>query len=444
MANKIAAVILPYLCSLFGYSQGQLVDSGGIEADELMRSFHDVLPEEQIPLILKDQKHHAETVQAMGKFSKLSTSWLPLRGSDAVKEPRFATEKAIFLLKELAFPDDSFDDVGIMGAEWWFQNRKVTDNIGFHYDKDEGIASEQMRMVYPRISTVTYLTSSGSPTMILDMITPDGNGNVPQVAEDGYLSFPRKNKHITFSGRLMHGVIGELHQLNAKKEKSEDRVTLLINWWTSTPIPPNCIPLTHNDVKAYKKISGHAVEDFQSWSSEATDGSITTVPIPSTSSFQRIVLPPVETQYYAIPDRYDPDHDTVHLQWSAKQKSGPIHELDLFKESTTHMVFNSVEPKVLLFHAGDVRDAEKLVLEASRKYSSGNKPQFLFYVGDQEKAGNAWEYFGVTERDVPKVVIHDTKNEKRYKMDTEITTKNLDSFLSKFLAKKLSPMREEL
>jgi hypothetical protein len=35
-----------------------------------------------------------------------------------------------------------------------FQDREPTEDIGFHYDKDEGIASNQMRMVYPHTSTV--------------------------------------------------------------------------------------------------------------------------------------------------------------------------------------------------------------------------------------------------------------------------------------------------
>jgi hypothetical protein len=48
------------------------------------------------------------------------------------------------------------------------------EDIGFHYDKDEGIASEQMRMVYPHTSSITYLSNVGAPTFIMNMTTPDG------------------------------------------------------------------------------------------------------------------------------------------------------------------------------------------------------------------------------------------------------------------------------
>ena len=50
---------------------------------------------------------------------------------------------------------NAFKGAKVVGAEWWYQARDTTENIGFHYDKDEGIASNEMRMVYPQISTVT-------------------------------------------------------------------------------------------------------------------------------------------------------------------------------------------------------------------------------------------------------------------------------------------------
>jgi hypothetical protein len=53
---------------------------------------------------------------------------------------------------------------------------------------------------------VTYLSNVGAPTLILNMTTPAGNGNVPIIADQGYLSFPRTAKHTIFHGRLMHGV----------------------------------------------------------------------------------------------------------------------------------------------------------------------------------------------------------------------------------------------
>lgn len=51
---------------------------------------------------------------------------------------------AIGSLFELAFNNfpSSVSDT-IAGAEWWIQRKNQQDGINFHYDKDEGVASEQ-------------------------------------------------------------------------------------------------------------------------------------------------------------------------------------------------------------------------------------------------------------------------------------------------------------
>lgn len=45
----------------------------------------------------------------------MSTNWLPITANT---KPRFAVERAIFYLKKMAFPGDSFAKKGIAGAEW--------------------------------------------------------------------------------------------------------------------------------------------------------------------------------------------------------------------------------------------------------------------------------------------------------------------------------------
>ena len=67
---------------------------------------------------------------------------------------------------------DGLDAHGIAGAEYWVQLKDSSDqDVGFHYDKDEWIASNEMRMVFPSRSTVTYLTDYGGPTMIINQTT---------------------------------------------------------------------------------------------------------------------------------------------------------------------------------------------------------------------------------------------------------------------------------
>eukprot|EP01052_Picozoa_sp_SAG31_P073910 SAG31_NODE_32972_length_349_cov_1.064000_1_plen_53_part_10 len=41
------------------------------------------------------------------------------------------------------------------------QIRDSRENIGFHYDKDEGVASEEQWMKMPTMSSVLYLSDNG-------------------------------------------------------------------------------------------------------------------------------------------------------------------------------------------------------------------------------------------------------------------------------------------
>ena len=133
------------------------------------------------------------------------------------------------------------------------QVRGTKEDITFHYDKDEGLSSLQNKYIYPIQSTITYLTNVGGPTTIF-------NDNK---YDNGYLSFPKTNKHVVFDGHLFHGVIGPLGKI--KPTKDSQRITLLINYWYQKPIEPNCIlfpydrftllPLTDEHVQLQESIS---------------------------------------------------------------------------------------------------------------------------------------------------------------------------------------------
>ena len=87
------------------------------------------------------------------KFGKHNTWWLPLRDAEGARlSPVSAIEAAVHHLHELDF---GRAETPIIGAEWWLQERSSTENIGFHYDKDEAYASEHMTMRFPEVSTVT-------------------------------------------------------------------------------------------------------------------------------------------------------------------------------------------------------------------------------------------------------------------------------------------------
>ena len=150
---------------------------------ERVAAHHDVLPPRVISRLEHEALAVARAVRDDGtryRFGKMATTWLG-RGTDGNwPAARCAIELAIHRLFSLAFGASPAAS-RISGAEWWVQH---TPSVNFHYDKDEALASEQMTMAFPEVSTVTYLSSRGDPTFVLDQTTPDGNHNEPTVPSD--------------------------------------------------------------------------------------------------------------------------------------------------------------------------------------------------------------------------------------------------------------------
>ena len=135
---------------------------------------------------------------------------MPIENLD---NPRSHTEIAISYLHNLAFPagspwtgggPDGKERTKLAGAEWWVQMRNTKENIGFHYDKDEGVASEEQWMKMPTMSSVFYLTDAGAPTLVLNKTTNrGGNRQTPIVPDKGYFSYPKKNRYFMFKVFLL-------------------------------------------------------------------------------------------------------------------------------------------------------------------------------------------------------------------------------------------------
>ena len=75
--------------------------------------------------------------------------------------------------------------------------------------------------IHPHISTVTYLSHIGAPTMALnyrvnpftgEYMLPSSNEGGPTKAEDvcAYLSWPKRGKHLSFDGRYLHAAPSNL------------------------------------------------------------------------------------------------------------------------------------------------------------------------------------------------------------------------------------------
>ena len=157
------------------------------------------------------------------------------------------------------------------GAEWWTLVLDVNepkesngndnsdddgdeDEVGMHFDADYGLEAQMPNvLLHPRVATVTYLSNTGAPTLVLNKHSPPPsdpqrkslNGDVRQ----GWLSGPQDGKHIAFDGRLLHGVpalffpgsptvtfvTNGAEEPESKRHKIEEkpkkRVTFLVNVW---------------------------------------------------------------------------------------------------------------------------------------------------------------------------------------------------------------------
>jgi hypothetical protein len=71
-------------------------------------------------------------------------------------------------------------------------------------------------MLHPRVATITYLSDTGVPTLILNKRSPPPsdhekeslNGSINKA----WLSHPSFGKHVAFDGRFLHGAPGKYFQ----------------------------------------------------------------------------------------------------------------------------------------------------------------------------------------------------------------------------------------
>lgn len=179
-------------------------------------------------------------------------------------------------------------DEATSGSEWWVQIRPsppagrysmladeskddkddlAKSGISFHWDKDEDLRllCGGSMYIHPHLSTVTYLTDIGAPTMVLskrvDSMT--GENIVEECDTSGFIAWPKTGKHLSFDGRYLHAAPSDLMERGAfdeqckfakeglgdkqKKvaERRHRRVTFLVNIWLNyKPFNVNLFPDT--------------------------------------------------------------------------------------------------------------------------------------------------------------------------------------------------------
>ena len=165
-------------------------------------------------------------------------------------------------------------DASRSGAEFWAQVRAdghAQEAVQFHWDVDEHCCDELGVNVQPHLSTVTYLTDVGAPTVVLGVPAPRAASAA--AVEEAYgairtahISWPRVGKHICFDGALLHGTLPEA-KAPAAPAAAGPRVTFLVNVWLGWR-PHGIRPL---DAALAEKMSGSGGGDGADASSAAAD-----------------------------------------------------------------------------------------------------------------------------------------------------------------------------
>eukprot|EP00937_MAST-01D_sp_MAST-1D-sp2_P008083 g8083.t1 len=390
---------------------------------------------------------------------KRQTFYTDLDGDGFVKgRPRSAIEQAIELLIRLDFPDAAERAV-IKGAEWWVQRRRPRETIGFHYDKDEALASDRGILRCPAESTVTYLGDAGGPTFIVNRTTPDGNGADPLLPLRATAVYPRRNRHIVFRGNLAHGVAGGLSHSSAGK-----RITLLVNWWEEKPIEPNCVrvpdarygelgiaPLPRGAATALRPTHAAvtpAEADNVSFAEEMTDDQLEmhSVELRSTDHYHFLV--PKGSTKACKQGSGVMELDFAHWEPRARRQLAwsQMGFLDLENQQQMDYLWRSVEPKVVVWVGAGKRDTVlRVLLGVARRHIT----EMSFFVADPATTGDALEAFGLGAADVARrgavVAVHDTHDDdQKYVMDAhegELTAEAVEAFLAAFRGGELAALQ---
>ena len=396
-------------------------------SDTLFAAYDDVLPSSLLKQIADDcPKVNQWTVSSSESFmhGKRATFWLPT--ADPPPTPRNAIEEAVLRLSKYAVKDmySHRAHEKIVGAEWWVQVRAGTETIGFHYDKDEAMASLHSTMKHPLISTVTYLSDLGAPTLIFNQTT-DGNNETPDIPAVGYISYPQPNRHITFSGDLQHGVLGSASKSG---RGGAGRVTLLINWWEVMPLEPNTMELTDAHMR---EIGIYHPDDYSPApvevclnkhvdSSEHADALASRVHVPVTATSaggkrHEVVIPPGDSIFAYLPENM---RSGAHeLQWQWDEIYGNVGMLDLQQRNQVGQLFRLEEPKLLFLYDKTGLEGKKLheqmlqvLLPIAKTYVGSLK----VYFAPTSTAADVIGAFGLSQQLLPALVIDDTATGEKF------------------------------
>jgi hypothetical protein len=225
---------------------GKRAQNGTPEA--LIQNYENVFDDDFLEVLKSEAEPYNHATDYLGtlKNNKRATFYMP-----AHAKPRTPTEVAVLLLRDLVYPGGKGLSE-VKGMKYWYQYRGAEEDIGFHYDKDEGMASDQMIMRFPYINTLVYLTDEGAPTIFFNQtVIHNGNIPIPHIADSGWLVYPKRNKWTLQRGDLLHGAQADMALVRPTPQKP--RITLVVSFEDEKPVEPNCHYLTDDELPEVAK-----------------------------------------------------------------------------------------------------------------------------------------------------------------------------------------------
>ena len=172
---------------------------------------------------------------------------------EEVERTRCTLERLALAVMHHHAPRDGNSCRRVRGVGWWVQSRSFpggNPSLGLHFDSDEELKNATGEHAPPWLATVTYLGSRGAPTVVLPVIgDEDGRALLPVSASHkdtgdsspdalsspsfrgAYVSHPVAGRHLSFDGRLLHGVLSQLGTRCCDPADPYVRCTLLVNIW---------------------------------------------------------------------------------------------------------------------------------------------------------------------------------------------------------------------
>ena len=492
------------LCALLGCAASRTTDSAeGVRVTTYDAHWHTSKLEDALAAVVDDflpapllDRMHAEAL--LFERSMASTAvrsgrhgfWLDLDRSTGRKVggARIAIEHAIEQMLRLDFPDEA-ERAAIAGAEWWLQLRTADGEVGFHYDKDEGLAG-QGRLRCPHESTITYLTSGASPTVIVNRTTPDGNGCDPLRPLNAVLTYPRAGRHVIFRGNLVHGVLSALSagrlpagQQPQPPRAGPDRITLLANWWPKKPLHPNCQLLSDERLDGVLASAGlRRYEPSMGVATMGTSRPLKRVHFTAAAAAAAAAAAggeggggeaaaageaaggqrggKVPVAHYEAMLRFA-DHMVFELpadldraaleawdvRWAPEQVQAQFGHLDFGHKLLMEYMFDSDEPKVLVFSpwaaegGAALQRVKRVLLPSARALTGAGKVMFA----DSLKHEDALENFGsvtaeqrsaLADEGAPIVVYHDATRSRHAVMAEPFSGASVARFIDRVVAGK--------